>query len=250
MAGHSKWANIKHRKGRQDAIRGKLYTKLGREIIVAAKLGGGDPGMNVRLRLAIERAKAESLPKENIERAIKRGTGEIEGENFEEITYEGLGPGGVGIMIDVYSENRNRTVADLRHTLTRNGGSLTDSGSVSWQFKPVGQIIVERVSDSEHDEQLVTMAALDAGAEDVIVEDEFYIVQTAVEDLHKCAAIMEQAGVEVKEVSLTRIATNMAELTEAELKSLVRLLDALEELDDVKETQINVDIPDGILQEA
>ena len=248
MAGHSKWANIKHRKGRQDAVRSKLYTKLGREIIVAAKLGGGDPGMNVRLRLAIERAKAESLPKENIERAIKRGTGEIEGENFEEITYEGVGPGGVGIMIDVYSENRNRTVAELRHTLTRNHGSLTESGSVAWQFKAVGQILVPRDGT---DEDILTMAALDAGADDVLTDDEqFFVLHTPVESLHKCAAALQAQGVTTEQVELTRVATNMAELNEAELKSLVRLLEALDDLDDVKETQINVDIPDGILQEA
>ncbi len=248
MAGHSKWANIKHRKGRQDAVRSKLYTKLGREIIVAAKLGGGDPGMNVRLRLAIERAKAESLPKENIERAIKRGTGEIEGENFEEITYEGVGPGGVAIMIDVLSENRNRTVADLRQTLSRNGGSMTDSGSVSWQFKSIGQILVARGAT---DEEALTMAALDAGADDVLTDDErYFVVHTPVEGLHTCAESLQSQGITVEEAALTRVATNMAELTQAELKSLVRLLEALEDLDDVKETQINVDIPDGILQEA
>ena len=248
MAGHSKWANIKHRKGRQDAIRGKLYTRLGREIIVAAKLGGGDPAMNARLRIAIDRAKAVSLPKENIERAIKRGTGEIEGENFEEITYEGVGPGGVAIMIDVFSENRNRTVADLRHTLSRNGGSMTDSGSVSWQFKPVGQILVARGAT---DEEALTIAALDAGADDVLTDDEgFFVVHTPAESLHKCAESLQSQGIPTEEVAQTRIATNTAELTQAELKSLVRLLEALEDLDDVKETQINVDIPDGILQEA
>ena len=204
--------------------------------------------MNVRLRLAIERAKAESLPKENIERAIKRGTGEIEGENFEEITYEGVGPGGVGIMIDVFSENRNRTVADLRHTLTRNNGSLTESGSVAWQFKAVGQILVPREGV---DEDTLTLAALDAGADDVLTDDEqYFVVHTQIDSLHKCAAALQAQGVTIEEVELTRAATNMAELTDAELKSLVRLLEALEDLDDVKETQINVDIPDVILQEA
>ncbi len=248
MAGHSKWANIRIRKGKQDAIRGKLFTKLAREIIVAARQGGGDPAMNARLRAAMDKAKAESLPKENIERAIKKGTGEIEGENFEEITYEGIGPGGVAIMIDVYSENRNRTVGELRHALSRNGGNLTENGSVSWQFKAVGQIAVKK---SAVDEETLTLAALDSGAEDVSTEaEDVYVVETKVEALHRCAEALNKQGIPTEDVSLTRIATNMANPTPDEMRQLVRLLDALEELDDVKETQINAEIPSEILQEA
>ena len=246
MAGHSKWANIKHRKGRQDALRSKNFTKLGREIIVAARLGGGDPSMNIRLRVAIEKAKAESLPKENIERAIKRGTGEIEGENYEELTYEGIGPGGVAIMIDVFSENKNRTVAELRHALSRNNGSMTENGSVAWQFKAIGQIIVK---GDATDEETLTMTALEAGAEDVVVGDEFFEVQTPVEALHTCASALQEAGIATEEVTMTRIATNTVSPTEDELRKLVRLLDALEDLDDVKETQINTEIPEEIYQE-
>lgn len=247
MAGHSKWSNIKHRKGRQDAIRSKMFTKLGREIIVAAKLGGGDPDMNLRLRVAIDKAKSESLPKDNIERAIKRGTGEIEGENFEELTYEGVAPGGVAIMIDVYSENKNRTVAELRHTLSRNGGNMTDNGSVAWQFKSIGQIIVKSESS---DEETVTMAALDAGADDVITEEDHFEVQTPVDALHMCAAALQKAGIETEEVTLTRIATNTVSPNEEELRQLVTILDALDDLDDVKETQINTEIPEEIYQES
>jgi YebC/PmpR family DNA-binding regulatory protein len=248
MAGHSKWANIRIRKGKQDALRGKLFTKLAREIIVAAKLGGGDPDMNARLRAAIDKAKAESVPKDNIERAIKKGTGEIEGENYEEITYEGIGPGGVAIMIDVYSENRNRTVGELRHTLSRNGGNLTENGSVSWQFKSVGQISVKK---DAVDEETLTLTALDAGAEDVTTDAQGdYVVQTPVEALHKCADALKRAGIPTDDASLTRIATNVASPSADEMRQLVRLLDALEELDDVKETQINAEIPEDILQEA
>jgi YebC/PmpR family DNA-binding regulatory protein len=248
MAGHSKWANIRIRKGKQDKLRSKLFTKLAREIIVAAKLGGGDPSMNARLRAAIDKAKAESVPKDNIERAIKRGTGEIEGENFEEITYEGIGPGGVAIMIDVYSENRNRTVGELRHALSRNGGNLTENGSVSWQFKAVGQITVGKDSV---DEETLTLAALDAGAEDVTTDDEgSYVVQTRVETLHKCADALNKLGIPTEDVVMTRLPTNMANPAPDEMRQLVRLLDVLEELDDVKETQINAEIPEEILQEA
>lgn len=248
MAGHSKWANIRIRKGKQDAIRGKVFTRLSREIIVAAKTGGGDPSTNARLRTAIEKAKAESLPKDNIERAIKRGTGEIEGENFEEITYEGIGPGGVAIMIDVYSENRNRTVAELRHALSRNGGSLTENGSVSWQFKAVGQIVI---AHGTTDEETLTMAALDAGADDVFpTEEGGFLVQTPVESLHKCASALSDQGIKSEDVSLTRLATNTSNPTADEMRTLVKLLDTLEELDDVKETQINTEIPLDILQEA
>lgn len=247
MAGHSKWANIRIRKGKQDAIRGKVFTRLSREIIVAAKTGGGDPATNARLRTAIDKARAESLPKDNIERAIKRGTGEIEGENFEEITYEGIGPGGVAIMIDVYSENRNRTVGELRHALSRNGGSLTENGSVSWQFKSIGQILVPK---SAGDEETVTLAALDAGAEDVTSSEDGYVVQTPVDGLHKCANALKEGGIQCEDVSVTRIATNMADPSHDDLRSLVRLLEVLEELDDVKETQINAEIPEEILQEA
>ena len=248
MAGHSKWANIRIRKGKQDAIRGKVFTRLAREIIVAAKLGGGDPMMNPRLRAAVDKAKAESMPKDNIERAIKKGTGEIEGENYEEITYEGVGPGGVAIMIDVYSENRNRTVGELRHALSRNGGNLTENGSVSWQFKSVGQIVVDK---NAVDEETLTLAALDAGANDVTTDEEGnFVVETPVESLHKCADALSRQGMKAADVALTRIATNMATPSPEEMRQLVRLLDAIEELDDVKETQINADIPEEILQEA
>src|SRR5690349_5647003 len=197
MAGHSKWKNIRIRKGKQDAIKGKQFTKLSREIIVAARAGGGDPGMNPRLRVAVEKARAVSMPVDNIKRAIQRGTGEIEGADYEELTYEGRGPGGAAIIIECYSENKNRTVADLRHAFTKNGGSLGESGSVSWQFKRVGEIEVANTGQNEDD---LTMAALEAGADDVIVEDEVFRIYTAVDALHSVNDGLAKAGIKTGEV--------------------------------------------------
>ena len=247
MAGHSKWKNIRIRKGKQDAIKGKQFTKLSREIIVAARAGGGDPGMNPRLRVAVEKARAVSMPVDNIKRAIQRGTGEIEGANYEELTYEGRGPGGAAIIVECYSENKNRTVADLRHTLTKNGGSLGENGSVSWQFKHVGEIEVTGDGLSEDD---VTMAALDAGADDVVTEDDVFRIYTAVENLHAVNDGLNKAGIKTGEVGLTYVPTTKVEPTGDDALKLMKLLDALEELDDVQETYVNVDITEDMLQEA
>lgn len=246
MAGHSKWKNIRIRKGKQDAIRGKMFTKLAREIIVAAKMGGGDPSLNPRLRVAVEKAKSESLPKENIERAIKRGTGEIEGADYEEITYEGYGAGGSAVMVEVYTENRNRTVADLRHAFTKSGGTLSENGSVGWQFKHVGQITVPRGTHNEDD---FTLLALDAGAEDVQFEDEQILVETKLENLHATNDALQANGITADDAILTRIATNWANPEPDDLRKLVKLLDMLEDLDDVKETYVNVEIPDEYWEE-
>lgn len=246
MAGHSKWKNIRIRKGKQDAIRGKLFTKLGREIIMAAKAGGGDIATNSRLRVAVERAKEESLPKENIDRAIKRGTGEIEGESYEEILYEGKGPGGSALLVEVYTENRNRTVADLRHAFSKNGGSLGENGSVSWQFKHVGQIIVPAEG---HDEEELTLTALDAGAEDIALNEDVFVIETKIENLHSTNDNLDKAGVKSTDVQLVRIATNMAEPAPDDMRKLVKMLDMLEELDDVKETYVNVEIPEEYYEE-
>lgn len=248
MAGHSKWKNIRIRKGKQDAIRGNLFTKLAREIIVAAKMGGGDPDINLRLRVAIDKAKENSLPKDNIERAIAKGSGALESENFEELTYEGIGPGGVAFMIEVYSDNRNRTVGELRHAFNKNGGELGQNGSVAWQFRQCGQIVVPK---SAVDEDTVTLLALDNGAEDVKAEDEdSWIIETPVEGLHKCAQALKEAGIPIEDASLTRIATNLASPSEAEMMRVLRLMDALEDLDDVRETYINVEIPEELMAEA
>ncbi len=247
MAGHSKWKNIRIRKGKQDAIRGKTFTKLGREIIVAAKMGGGDPSMNPRLRVAIEKAREASVPADNIKRSIARGTGELEGVDYEEIIYEGKGPGGSAIVLECYSENRNRTVAEVRHAFTKAGGALGENGSVMWQFKHVGQIEVVRGS---LDEEEFTLQALDAGAEDVVSDDETFTVYTSIGDLHKVNGALEAAGIKTQEVTLTYMATNKTELSSDDAARLLRLLDALEDLDDVQETHVNVDITEEMLQEA
>lgn len=246
MAGHSKWKNIRIRKGKQDALRGKLFTRLSREIIVAAK-SGGDPDTNARLRMAIDKARESSLPMDNIKRCIQRGTGELEGADYDEAVYEGYGPGGSALIVEVFTENRNRTVADLRHAFSKAGGNLSENGSVSWQFKLLGQVTVPREGV---DEDELTLSALDAGADDVVSDEQYIYVQTPVESLHAAASALEAGGYKIEDASLTRIATNMASPSEDDLRKLVRLLDALEELDDVKETYVNVDIPEELLQEA
>lgn len=247
MAGHSKWKNIRIRKGKQDAIRGKMFTKLSREIIVAAKMGGGDPAMNPRLRVAVEKARENSMPVDNIKRSIARGTGEIEGADYEEIVYEGYGPGGAAIILECYTENRNRTVGEVRHAFSKQGGNMAENGSVSWQFKYLGQIVVER---GALDEDEFTMLALEAGAEDVVADEESYTVYTTMEELHRVNDSLEKSGVKAQDVGLTYIPTNKAELSEADQVRLLKLLDALDDLDDVQETYVNVDIADEALQEA
>ena len=246
MAGHSKWKNIRIRKGKQDALRGNLFTKLSREIIVAAKMGGGDPSMNARLRVAIEKAREASVPVDNIKRAVARGTGEIEGESYDELTYEGYGPGGSAIMIEVYTENRNRTVGDLRTAFTKNGGSLAENGSVAWQFKYVGQITVSQTSLSEDD---LTLLALDAGALDVLFEEGDIVVETAMEDLHRVNDELIKQGVKTSSAELAYIPTNKASITEEDTVRLLKLLDRLDELDDVKDTHVNVDFAEELEEE-
>lgn len=247
MAGHSKWKNIRIRKGKQDAIRGKLFTKLSREIIVAARAGGGDPGMNPRLRVAVEKAREASVPVDNIKRAIDRGTGAVEGAAYEEIVYEGYGPGGSAIILECYSENRNRTVAEVRHAFSKNGGNLAENGSVAWQFKHVGEINIPR---GTIDEDELTLAALDAGAEDIQADEESFAIYTAIEDLHKVNDALDKGGYKASEVGLTYIPTNKTELSTEDSLKLLKLLDMLEDLDDVQETYMNVDISDDVLQEA
>lgn len=247
MAGHSKWKNIRLRKGKQDAIRGKQFTKLSREIIVAARAGGGDVSMNPRLRVAVQKARDASVPVDNIKRAIDRGTGAVEGAAYEEIIYEGKGPGGSAIVLQCYSENRNRTVAEIRHAFNKNGGALGENGSVMWQFKHVGQIVVDR---TDQDEEEFTLQALDAGAEDVLVDDESFTIVTAIEDLHKVNGELEKAGVKASDANLTYLATNKADLSPEDSLKLLNLLDALDDLDDVQETYVNVDISEDVLAEA
>ena len=244
MAGHSKWANIQHRKGAQDAKRGKLFTKLIREITVAARTGDPDPASNPRLRLAVDKALAGNMTRDTIERAIKRGSGAQEGENFEEVRYEGYGPGGVAVMVDCMTDNRNRTVAEVRHAFTKAGGNLGTDGSVAYQFTKSG--ILSYPSGSDEDQ--IMEAALEAGAEDVVSNDDGSVdVLTQPEQFVDIKEAMNSAGLEPEqsEVTMRAAITTPLELEDAE--KMVRLLDRLEDLDDVQNVYSNADISEEVL---
>lgn len=241
MAGHSKWANIRIRKGKQDALRGNLFTKLSREIIVAAKLGGPDPEGNSRLRAAIAKAKLNRMPNDTIKKAIEKATGGGEGSNLEEVTYEGYGPGGTAIMVKCLTDNRNRTVPELRHAFSKHGGNLAENGSVSWQFKQQGEILIPTEGV---DEESLTLAALDAGAEDVSQDNGYFTVVTAVESFHKVRDALESSGFTIEEADLAMNPTNKVEISQSDSESLIKLLEKLDELDDVQETYFNADLPE------
>ena len=241
MAGHSKWANIQHRKKAQDAKRGKLFTRLIKEIVVAAKAGGSDLDANASLRTAVDKAKSQSVPKDAIERAVKRGAGELDGSDYEEIRYEGYGPAGVAFIVECLSDNRNRTVADVRHAFTKAGGNLGQTGSVAYMFTSLGVLIYS----PEHDEDEVMEAALEAGAEDVIVDDDGSIeVLTAAEDYVAVKQAMTDAGLEPEDSDLTMRASANAELALEDAQKVLRLVDLLENLDDVQDVFYNAEIPE------
>ena len=240
MAGHSKWANIQHRKKAQDAKRGKLFTRLIKEIVVAARAGGSDLDANASLRTAVDKAKSQSVPKDAIERAVKRGAGELDGSDYEEIRYEGYGPAGVAFIVDCLSDNRNRTVADVRHAFSKAGGNLGQTGSVAYMFTSLGVLIYS----PDHDEDDVMEAALDAGAEDVIVADDGSIeVVTAAEDYVAVKQAMTDAGLEPEDSDLTMRASTNAELELEDAQKVLRLVDLLENSDDVQDVFYNADIP-------
>lgn len=244
MAGHSKWANIQHRKNRQDAKRGKLFTKLIREITVAARMGGGDTDANPRLRAAIDAAKSHSMPKDTIERAVKRGAGGEEGDNVEEIRYEGYGPGGVAVMVDCMTDNKNRTVAEVRHAFTKFGGNLGTDGSVSYLFSKVGLISYPETSD----ENTLMEAAIDAGAEDIITNDDGSIDIITDPDSFidvKQSLIAANFTPDTSEITMRATTSNRLDLDGAQ--TMLKLLDTLEDLDDVQQVYSNADIPDEVL---
>ena len=246
MAGDSKWANIQHRKGAQDKKRGKLFTKLIREITVAAKMGGGDPDANPRLRLAIDKAKGQSMPKDNIERAVKRGAGELDGDDYMEIRYEGYGPGGTAVMVDCLTDNRNRTVAEVRHAFSKFGGNLGADGSVNYLFNHVGQLTFP----AEAGEEAVMEAAIEAGAEDVIVDEDGSIeVLTEPGEFEAVKKAIEAASLQPDSAELTMRASTTAELGLNEASSMVKMLDMLEDLDDVQQVYSNADISEEILEQ-
>ncbi len=244
MAGHSKWANIQHRKGAQDKKRGKLFTKLIREITVAAKLGGGDPDANPRLRLAIDKAKGQSMPKDNIERAIKRGAGELGGSDYQEIRYEGYGPGGTAVMVDCLTDNRNRTVAAVRHAFTKFGGNLGADGSVNYLFNHVGQLFYPPGSD----EDAIMAGAIEAGAEDVVVDEDGSIeVLTDPGDFETVRDAMLADDLEPESAALTMRASTNSSLEAKDAASMVKMLEMLEDIDDVQEVYSNADISEEVL---
>jgi YebC/PmpR family DNA-binding regulatory protein len=241
MAGHSKWKQIKHYKAATDAKRGALFTKLIREITMAAKLGGGDASGNPRLRLAIDTARSNSMPKENIERAVKKGTGELEGVDYQEVTYEGYGPGGVALLINAVTDNPTRTVAEVRSKMTRLGGNLGTPNSVAWMFEKKGQIYVDA---SKIDEDSLMERALDAGAEDVAREEggERFVVSTNPSEFHSVQEGLKQAGVEVAEAELAMVPKNTVQIGGTDAASLFKLLETIEDLDDVQKVWANFDI--------
>ncbi len=246
MAGHSKWKNIKHYKAATDAKRGILFTKLIREIIMAAKLGGGDPSANARLRLAIEAGRAKSLPKDNIERAIKKGTGELEGEAIQEVTYEGYGPGGVALIIEAMTDNPTRTVADVRHRMSRAGGNLGTPGSVAFMFDRKGQISIPVAQHPDEDATLEI--ALEAGAEDFRRDDDFYLVTTDPTSFHAVKSALEARKITIEEAELAMVPQNTVPVQGKEsVEQLLKLVDALEELDDVQKVWGNFEIDDADL---
>ncbi len=248
MAGHSKWSNIKHRKGAQDKKRAKLFTKLGKELTIAAKEGGGDIDFNPRLRLALEKAKAGNMPKDNIERAIKKGTGELEGVDFVEIRYEGYGPAGTAFIVDVVTDNKNRSASSVRSTFGKKGGNLGTDGAVAWMFNRNG--LIEIAAEGIDEEELM-MAALEAGADDVKLEDEMFEVITDPTAFQEVLTALTEAGYKYEEAEITFIPENKVEITDVDTaKKVLALYEALEDIDDVNDVYSNFDISDEIMEKA
>jgi YebC/PmpR family DNA-binding regulatory protein len=245
MSGHSKWSSIKHKKGAADAKRGKIFSKLIKEVTVAARLGGGDPGGNPRLRTAILAAKAENMPKDNIERAIKKGTGELEGVSYDEVSYEGYGPGGVAILIECLTDNKNRAVSEVKHLMDRHGGSLGEPGCVSWMFEKKGLIIVDK---EEVDEEKLLDLALEAGAEDVNEgEDEFEVLIDPA-DFESVKQAFDDAQISYNLAEVSMVPQNTVNLEGKKAEQMIKLMEALEDNDDVSNVYANFDIPDEVME--
>jgi len=245
MSGHSKWHSIKHKKAKVDAQRGKIFTRLIKEITVAARMGGGDVEMNPRLRTAIVAAKSANMPAKNMDNAIKKGTGELPGVVYEEIVYEGYGPGGVALYINVMTDNKNRTVAEIRYLLSKHGGNLGESGCVAWIFEKKGLI---RVNKQNYDEEELFMIALDAGAEDVQSDDEeFYDIYTEFENMESVKAEIEKNGVQIEEAVQTKIPQNTIKLDGKQAEQMIKLMEMLDDHDDIQDVNANFDIDDEVL---
>jgi YebC/PmpR family DNA-binding regulatory protein len=245
MSGHSKWATIKHKKAANDKARGKLFAKLLRQVEVAAREGGGDAETNPTLRTMFQKARDNSIPLDTIERAVKRGTGELDGVTYEQITYEGYAPGGVAVMAECVTDNRNRTGAEIRNVFSKNGGSMAEPGAVAWQFERKGHIVVPRSVDEEE----LMMAALDAGAEDITDEGDEWRVTTPPTDLHAVRSALEAAGIAVESSELALVSSNIVQIEDTDVaKRVLRLIDALDDHDDISEVHANFDIADNVLE--
>jgi YebC/PmpR family DNA-binding regulatory protein len=247
MSGHSKWSTIKHKKAAQDAKRGAMFTKVIKELTVAARMGGGDVDMNPRLRTAVLKAKAVNMPQDTVQRAIMKGTGELPGVNYEEITYEGYGPGGVAMIVTVLTDNRNRTVAEIRKIFSKNGGNLGESGCVAWMFQKKGLIVVDK--DRVDEDDLFTIA-LEAGAEDVRPADAMYEVITSVEDFEPVKQGITSKGIEPASSEVSLLPQTTVRLEGSQARQLLKLMDELEEHDDVQNVYANFDIPDEVMAEV
>ncbi len=247
MAGHSKWASIKHKKAANDAKRGKLWSKLLKEVSIAARLGGGDPEMNPRLRTAVQSAKASNVPNNTITRAVQKGTGELEGVDYEEATYEAYGPAGVAIMIEIMTDNKNRAISEIRYILNRNGGNLGERGCVAWIFNKCGLILIDR--DSVDEESLLTIA-LEAGAEDINTSDDVFEVISPFEVFEDVRSAIEMDGARITHSEIAMLPQTTVALEDKEARQMLRLMDALEDNDDVQKVYANFDIPDEILDAA
>jgi YebC/PmpR family DNA-binding regulatory protein len=245
MSGHSKWASIKHKKGAVDAKRGKVFTKLIKEITVATRLGGKDPDSNSRLRVAIAAAKAENMPKENIERAMKKGTGELEGSNYEEVTYEGYGPGGVAVLIEVLTDNKNRAVADVRHLFERSGGNLGESGCVAWMFSQKGLIVFQK---DQVEEEMLFELALEAGADDIKEDEKELEVITEPSSFEKVKTAIENAGIRYTLAEITMIPKTTVKIDDKHAQQMLTLMENLEDNEDVNHVYANFDISDEVME--
>ena len=240
MSGHSKWANIKRKKGANDAIRGKITTKIGREITIAVRMGGGDPTGNMRLKLALSKAKANNIPKDNINRAIQKGLGATEGSNYEEVVYEGYGPGGTAVLLDILTDNRNRTAADVRHLFSKYGGNLGQDGCVAWMFKKKAVFIVEK--DSFDDEDALLELVLEAGAEDMRAEDDVFEIVAAPDAFESIETARGDKGIETVSAEVTMVPDTMVSLSEKDAEKMQTLIDALEDNDDVQNVYSNYEM--------
>jgi YebC/PmpR family DNA-binding regulatory protein len=246
MSGHSKWSTIKRKKGKTDQERGRIFTRLTKELTIAARHGGGDIEGNPRLRSAVDAAKKANMPSDNIKRAIQKGTGELPGVSYEEASYEGYGPGGVAVYLETLSDNKNRTVAEIRHMFSKHNGNLGENGSVSWMFQRVGQITVPR---DRTDEDALMMMALDAGASDVFADDGGFLVTTEFNRLYDVKAELEKGGVEVSEASVAMVPQNTIKIEGKSAEQMLRLMEALEDHDDVQNVYANFDIDESVMEQ-